>query len=523
LTDNLINQLYKVAGLKITARTSVMHYKGTTKQMRIIGEELGVRHLLEASVQRSQDRVIITAQLIDAESETNLWAEKYDRRIEDIFDIQNAVALAIAQALQATLTPEIEARMAVRPTENLAAYRAYQEGLRLSSSGYSRKNIANSIDAFESAVQLDPQFAEAWSQLAVKHLFNRWSGFVEPDGALADAEWALERATALAPEHPKVLWAQGRYYYHGHRDYGRALQTYYQALAQSPGDADLLTDIGFVERRLGNYEDAVGHLLQAAELSPLDATLIDEIGQTYWGTGEFTQARTYLEKALKLQPEIAGAWSTLAETAFLASGEAAKGLAVYDRVPMPFPDPAIYSGWAAMALEAGDPALALDRLGHFFAVSPDLDSDYLLGTRLLGEAYLELGMADSARQVWMEGLALAETFAEESHSQSPEIMWVALQEALLGRFDSAKAHADEAVVALPLSLDQWLGTVVLLIRGRVYLLAGEMDEAIKIAEILFSPNLPRRNRAWMRHSREFARLRADLRYPALAAKYGLQE
>ena len=178
LHDELLTQLSRISALKVISRTSVMGYAGTTKRIPEIGRELGVATLLEGGVQRSGNRVRINVQLIDAASDEHLWAEVYDRELtaDNLFDIQSNITRAIADALQAVLTGEEEQKLEQNPTENVDAYAFYLRG-KAASRGYGRQpvDIDESIAYFQSAIDLDPQFAAAYAVLAIDWTERFWT------------------------------------------------------------------------------------------------------------------------------------------------------------------------------------------------------------------------------------------------------------------------------------------------------------------------------------------------------------
>src|SRR5687768_6488374 len=198
VTEEILALLARIEGLKVISRTSIMRYKGTDKPMRQIGEELGVASILEGSVRQAGQRVRITAQLIDAASDEHLWAERYDRDLEDIFAIQTDVAERIVEALEVRLKPREKARLAERPTENLEAYQAYLKG-RYFLSRRTTTSLRQAIEWFRKAVEADPSFAQGWAGLADAYaLLPSYSVTPTPD-AYAEARAAAGRALALDP------------------------------------------------------------------------------------------------------------------------------------------------------------------------------------------------------------------------------------------------------------------------------------------------------------------------------------
>ncbi len=209
ITDDIITHLSMIADLKVISRQSSMQYKGSEKSLRQIAEELGVATILEGGVQRIGDRVRVNAQLIDAESDEHLWVEQYDRDLTDVFAIQSDVAERIARALAAELTPETQARIERRPTDDMAAYNAYLRGKDYTRRGYAEEDIRVSIQMYERAVELDPGFALAWAGLANQQSRLYWFHYDRSDAPLTAASQAIDQALALDPELSEAYLARG--------------------------------------------------------------------------------------------------------------------------------------------------------------------------------------------------------------------------------------------------------------------------------------------------------------------------
>ncbi|MDX1570924.1 MAG: hypothetical protein R3200_10580, partial [Xanthomonadales bacterium] len=221
--DDLLTQLAKIGALKVISRTSVMEYKETTKKVPEIADELNVATVVEGGVQRAGSRVRINAQLIDADTDQHLWAETFDRELtaQNIFDIQTEIATAIAEALQATLTPEEETRIGRKLTDNLEAWEAYRRGLRLLN-GISPDDYQRALLEAQRALELDPDFAAAYSVVARVHMARFW--FFGSDPADRRKAWAaIEEGRRIAPESPELDIAEAYYHYWGHLAYDEAL------------------------------------------------------------------------------------------------------------------------------------------------------------------------------------------------------------------------------------------------------------------------------------------------------------
>ncbi len=271
--DDLLTRLAKLQSLRVISRTSVLEYRGTTKNMREIGAELGADVILEGGVQAAGDRLRINVQLIDARSDEHLWAETYDRNLSvaNIFDIQAEIARSVANALNATLTAEDSRRLESIPTQNMAAYRAYRQAMQISNvSGYEDPAFQESL---EEAVRLDPEFVQAWVELVGVFAIPNVSR-VTPDPELArQAEEALQRVQAIAPESADYLIAQTYYIYYVIKDFDGAHDLVSQALAMRPNDARVVMLKSYIERRQGNFIARMESIRLARQLDPRDRDL----------------------------------------------------------------------------------------------------------------------------------------------------------------------------------------------------------------------------------------------------------
>jgi TolB-like protein len=302
LHDELLTQLSRISALKVISRTSVMGYAGTTKRMPEIGRELGVATLLEGGVQRSGNRVRINVQLIDASTDEHLWAEVYDRELtaDNLFDIQSDITRAIADALHAVLTGDEQQTLEQQSTDNVDAYAWYLRG-KAASRGYGRQSpeIDESIAFFQSAIELDPQFAAAYAVLAIDWTERFW-GTDRLGDELQHAYDALEQAKMLAPELPETLTAEGYYHYWGHKDYLPAIAAFDRALQREPGNYLALRGKAYALRRQGRLDESITALEAVVSLDPLYAEIHADLGYSFLRNGQYKQANIMLTRAAAL-------------------------------------------------------------------------------------------------------------------------------------------------------------------------------------------------------------------------------
>jgi TolB-like protein/Flp pilus assembly protein TadD len=304
IQDEILTRLAKIGALKVISRTSTQHYASNPGNLPEIARQLGVANILEGSVQKVGDAVHINVQLIRAATDDHLWAEIYNRKLDDIFGVEGEVAGAIATALNAKLSGAEAEALANKPTDNVAAYDAYLRGLALSTQSYGYLTSRKVRDAYAEAVRLDPKFAVAWAQLSGVTGYLYFNG-VDPDKYTAESvKLAADMALQLQPQSTEAQMAQGNYRYRVLRDFAGAQAYFERVLQQAPNNHDALQVLGLVERRQGKWEQALAHLEQASALDPRNAGLMVVIGgETLGNMRRYDEAQQWLDRAVVLTPD----------------------------------------------------------------------------------------------------------------------------------------------------------------------------------------------------------------------------
>src|SRR5437762_4677954 len=271
--DQILTNLAQIADLKVISRTSVMQYKsGAPRNLREIGQQLGVAHVVEGSVQRAANKVRVIAQLIDARNGAHLWAQTYDRDLADVFAIQSEIAKAIADQLQAKLSPNEKKAIEQPPTTDLAAFDLYSRAksllLTAGLSTTSEPDVRKAIELLDEAVKRDPSFFDAYCQLAYTHEYlYAVRGSDRTPARLALTEAAVQAATRLRPDAAETHLARAQYLYYGLRDYAGALAELEIARRALPNDPRLFELTGYILRRRGQQEEGLRNLQHAVELA----------------------------------------------------------------------------------------------------------------------------------------------------------------------------------------------------------------------------------------------------------------
>lgn len=296
--DDLLTQLARNGGLTVISRTSMMEYRDTTKNLRQIGEELGVATILEGAVQRAGQRVRINAQLIDAASDAHLWADTFDRELtpENVFDIQTEIAAAISVALgQALGAAAAVPGPAGVPTRNAEAFDLYLRA-RADRDDWGEEQLRQRMALYRQALEHDPQFALAMGELG-REFVNLYWFTTRRDADRAEGRRWLDRALELQPEDPQLRLAMAEYHYRAHLDYDAALKNLDLATRGLPGSAEAVSLRAYIMRRAGRTAATLDALQSAVLLDPRSGQVIRSLVETYWLTGD-------MEAALRWQAQL---------------------------------------------------------------------------------------------------------------------------------------------------------------------------------------------------------------------------
>ncbi len=303
--EDVLTNLALIRELRVVSRTSVQTYRGTTKSMKQIAEELGVTYILEGSVRRVGNKVRVTGQLIHAASDEHVWAQTYDRDLTDIFAIQSELSREIAAAMKAALSPEEKVFIARTPTTNPAAYDEFLKGraTRNRSPTGSRSALISAEQSFQRAVKLDPNFAAAWGELAVVHALKIFWGQDASAERRKKGDAAVARAQQLAPEAPEVVRLVGTYFYYANRDYAKATESYEKLLRLQPNDPTGYESLGLIQRRQGRWGEALVNLRKAVELEPANVTYVRNLLSTARYCRRWDEARAMQQRLIALLPD----------------------------------------------------------------------------------------------------------------------------------------------------------------------------------------------------------------------------
>ena len=485
--DEILTNLAKIADLRVISRTSVMQYTGDAERnLREIGQQLGVAHVLEGSVQRSGNRVRVTAQLIDARTDMHQWAERYDRDLADVFAIQSEIAKAIADQLQAKLSPQEKARVEEIPTGNTEAYGYYLRANQIA------RNPDTLLEDYKAAVQLylqaialDPNFALAHARLAstCAEIFH----FYEPlDTWKTKGRAEAEIALRLQPDLAEAHFALGQCIYWMDQDYDRALEQFEIASRLSPSNGDLGRFIAAIERRQGKWQESLDEYERVVKVDPQNPNTVLQLIYTSTAMRRWPEAARWAEKmramapaslVAKIQSGYINFWWK-GDTRLLKSllGEIADGVD---------PDGTVTSGRWDVAMIERDYAAATRALG----ASSANEISYMNGGAtpkafLYGCIALAQGDRAAAQKYFQDAQAIWENAVKEAPTSATRHANLGLLYAFMGRKADAIREGRRAVELKPESKDAVDGAIMNCYLALIYARVGENDLAIPLIERL---------------------------------------
>ena len=462
--DEILTDLARIADLKVISRTSVMHYKsGIARNLREIGEQLGVAHVLEGSVQRSGNRVRVNAQLVDARTDRHLWGQTYDRDLADVFAIQSEIARTIADQLQAKLSPGEKSAIERPPTNDITAFGLYTRAkdllLTAAESGAGKADSLQAIDLLNQAVARDPSFFQAYCRLAQAHDSLYSAGYDHTSARLALADAAIEAASRLRPNAGETHLARARNIYQGYRDYNGALAELELARQTLPNDSRVFELSGYIQRRQqGRYEESTRTLERAIELDPRNVVLLQQVAAfNYPRLRHYADAKSAWDRLLAITPDDVSAKAERAMVDFEWKGDTRPLHQMIDaiRATNPAAVQRIAERWNICALAERDAAAANNALIASGENPIGLSSENVFFNRPFVEGVIARMTKDDAkaRSAFTAARAEQEKIVQAQPNYGPALCVLGLIDAGLGRKEEALREGRRAVELLPVEKD----------------------------------------------------------------------
>ena len=527
IQDDILTSLAKIGDLKVISRTSAAQYRGAgaARNLRIVARELGVENVLEGSVRREGNRVLVNAQLIDARNDRHLWAERYDRTLIDSIGLQGELATQIAAALQSRLAPEERARLETRPTGNPAAYALYLRALgREGAVNRSVEDTTAAEQLYAEAIGLDPKFALAHARRSIANSYLA-AGPSDNRALRTKARAAAEEALRLSPSLAEAHTALGLSLYWGEKDYGAALKQFSAAVAISPNEPDILHFIAGIYRRQGRWRESLGAEQRAQDLDPRNVEVIERAAIDHLLVRDWPAATACYNRALEVTPDSATAKIGLAYLEVFRNSNPISAREILRKIPAGV-DP---DGMVTLA------SWDLAMLKREYVTAEKILTDFLLEdfpkaggapkTFYLGRTALARGDNASAQRYFTAAVPAIEGWVRDEPAESNRHAQLGLLYAYMQRKEDALREGRRAAELEPESQNAFHGANIAAYLALIHALLGERDEAITLIERLLCapgpvswPDFPQNiTQADLRLRWEWDSLRSDPRFQKILA------
>jgi TolB-like protein len=528
--DDILSSLAKISDLKVISRTSVRQYREGVRNLREIGQALGVAHILEGTVRRVGNRVRLNAQLINAQTEAHVWADTFDRELTNLFALQSELAERITEALRANLSARERASMQIHPTSDLAAYELFlraRDLFRWSGVGDPLENGVKALRLIDQAVARDPQFALAYCLGSRLNAELYWFGHDRSRARLNNAKTAADVALRLQPDLGDAHLALAFLHYYGYRDYKRARTEIEIAQQATPNDAEIWDAAGAVDRREGRWDQAIANFEKARYLDPRNFSVISNLAETLIAMRRYAEAQHAIDNALLINANAHLFSIQRASIDLQKNGDTAPLRAALDAIPRNF-DP----GGAVTTVD-----IRLNLMERDFAKASrmlaDSAHDRFWDSGLGGTAGMIDGYAfpnswykglvarahgdiDTAQHAFEEAGRVVEVDLARWPDDVKTIMMLAFIHVALGRKEDALREGRRAVGLLPISKDAYDGPILATNLAAIYAQVGESDLALEqLATLVEVPNGP--TPGTLRTEPQWDALRGDPRFEKIVA------
>ncbi|MHC4309526.1 MAG: protein kinase domain-containing protein [Planctomycetota bacterium] len=494
ITDAITSRLAGIGALKVVSPRTAVRYKKMEKDAPAIGKELRIDYILDGTVQRERpsdpnSQVRVMPRLTKASEDRLVLAPIYHIDNEDLtelYQVHADLAERMAQALDVALLESERQAHQSNPTENKEAYLRYLRGTDYFHRSSQNRDLELAIGMYKEAVKLDPKFALAYAQLSRCHAMMYWQYYDHTSERLDMAKKAVDRALQLAPDLSEAHLAKGHYYYHCQSDWDLALVEFAIARKSLPNNSDLLSFIGFVQRRQGKFEEALANIKKASEIDLLSDNIAISLGETFTYMRNYPEAMRCFDRAIWLAPDAARPYGYKASLYLLSEGSTKKARAVLEKAWKTIKSPeesSIVNSLIDLYVYEGNYQKALDQV----PLTEDIDSqDSFIPVAMQYASIYGYMKNDLAKKYYDEGLKIVEAKIQQDPNDARFHSALGIAYAGLGRKQDAIREGKLAVELLPVSKEAMRGTYRVRDLARIYVMVGEFDLAIKQIEILLS-------------------------------------
>lgn len=490
VTEEITSKLASIGNIGVISRNSAEKLAETKKSTDEIGKELGVNYILSGTIRWAKgndkkSRVRITPQLTRVSDNTITWSDSYDKILDDIFTVQNDIAQKVVDQLGGSLsTDRVNQKV---PTGNIEAYDYYLRGLSYESRGsYMKSDFSSSINLYKKAIELDPGFALAYSQLSRMQASNYWFYYDRSSKNVQNAFKNAQKAFELDPDLAETHLALGYFYYWCRLDYGKAIEEFRKAREIQPNNAEAAFGLGVVYRRMGEFENGIQNMLKAVKLDPLSIEYTRNTGETYALLREYGNAIKYYKKAIELSPDVSAFRVTEANYLLLWKDDTKAASQVLSEV----------NDNNYLDVTPNIPVLVDMINRNYDKALRDLNTsgrEYETGqfnftprTQMAGLIYkygkqsaLSKAYFDSSR-IQLEKLIMANPGDERFHSS------LGITYAGMGLTDKAVYEGKKGIELLPLEKEAYRGYYRQWDLAKIYVLTGNYDQALKQIDFILS-------------------------------------
>jgi len=528
IQDDILTKLAKIADLKVISRTSVMSYRNP-RDMRQISRALNVSHVLEGSVRRQAGRIHVNTQLIDARTDTHVWAEEYDRDLNDVFAIQGEIAQKVAEQLHAKVSSVEKSAIERAPTGDIAAFDLYTRAKNLflaaTNSNSGKEDLLEAADLLNQALARDHSYFEAYCQLGGIHDLLYILGHDHSPRRLGLAEAAVDAALRLRPNAGEAHLARVANLYSGYLNYDEALNELGLARKGLPNDCRVFELAGLIKNRQGRFEEALTELERAMELDPRNVYRLEQVGQTYWFLRRYPKVEAAYARALAIEPNNVQLriYRADLDVAWKADTHAVHEVIESLRDNNPRATHEIADSWVFCALADRDPGAAKAAVIAAGENSPFNDNAVHFSRSFIEGWIARLGQDElKAHAAFESARAEQEKIVQAQPGYAPPLCVLGVIDALLGRKQEALSECRRAVELLPVEKDAFNGPIMIQWFAISAAWVGERDLAFE--QLANAAHLPGTlSYGWLKLMPFWDPLRGDPRFKAIVASLAPEE